>query len=157
MVYTKKDYFTRDCSDIVKKKWLAANILNIINLVILGVMAVWAIIALSALAYVLEQSTIFQGAGTDTVGALIVIILIPAICTFVFTLMGMKKNSTGLYVWATIFGFFSSLLLTGLLIGNTPLRWLIVFGTLAMYIITAVFTSQNNREYKNYLVTRSAA
>ena len=146
---TKKEYFASHCSASAKRKRKAIQILSIASLAIQGVFAVLVVISLSALSYAIEQSQLNEGSASGIFILPIAFALVFTGGSFVFTILGLKKNSTGFFVTATIFAFLSAAY-GSINFGSLPLRQLIAFGTLAMYIVNVVLILQSNKEYKEY-------
>lgn len=147
---TKKDYFANHCSASTKKKRKAIKILSVVSLAIQGVLAVLLIIGLGVLAHAIEQSPLFEGSASGAFGSLIAMGLFFTAGSFVFTILGIKKNSTGFFITATFFAFLSAAE-GSMSFESLVLRQLISFGTLAIYIVIVVLNHQSNKEYKGYV------
>lgn len=148
---TKKEYFASHCSESTKKKRKAIKILSIASLAIQGVLAVLLVVGFGALVYAIEQNPLFEGSASGAFGSLIASAVIFTGGAFVFTILGIKKNSTGFFVAATIFSFLSAAF-GSMNFGSLALRQLIGFGTLAIYIAVVVLNYQSNKEYKQYVL-----
>lgn len=146
---TKKEYFMDKCSTSTKQKRKAVKILSAVSLAIQGVLAVLFVVGLSVLAYAIEQNPQFGGSTSGAFSLVITLALIFTAGAFVFTILGIKKNSTGFFVAATIFSFLSATFGSNNF-ENRFLRQLIAFGTLAIYIAIVVLNYQSNKEYKEY-------
>lgn len=151
---TKTDYFANHCSGSVQKKRKAIKGLSITCLVIQGVLNILVIISLSVLAYALQQTPLAKDAGLSGFGLVITFSLMFTASSFVFTIMGMKKNSTGFFVGATIFAFISTTFGCSIIEGLV-LRQLVIFGTVAIYLSITILNYQNNKEYKMYVSNNS--
>lgn len=91
----KKEYFASHCSASTKRKRKAIKILSIASLAIQGVLAVLVVISLSALSYAIEQSQLNEGSASGIFILPIAFALVFTGGSFVFTILGLKKNSTG--------------------------------------------------------------
>ena len=147
---TKRDYFANHCSASTKKKRKAIKILSAVTLSIQGVLAVLGAISYCALAYTMEQdSFVIADYAIVMIGSAIATMLFYLVGSFVFTILGAKKNSTGFFVAATFFGFRSAMYSSmNFILG---LRQLTALGTLAIYIVIIVLSYQSNKEYKKYI------
>lgn len=151
---TKTDYFSNHCSGSVQKKRKAIKWLSITCLVIQGVLNILVIISLSVLAYALQQTPLWKDADLSGLGLVITLSLMFTAGSFVFTILGMKKNGTGFFVGATVFAFISTTF--GCLnFGSLVLRQLVVFGMAAIYLSITILNHQNNKEYKMYVRNNS--
>ena len=147
---TKREYFANCCSESTKKKRKAIKILSIASLAIQGVLAVLFVISIGVLAHAIKQNPLFEGSAPGTFSLLIEIAVIFTGGSFVFTILGIKKNSTGFFVVATTFAFLSATYGSNNF-ESLALRQLIAFGTLAIYIAIVVLNYQSNKEYKKYI------
>lgn len=147
---TKKEYFSNNCSTSTKKKRKVIKILCAVSLVIQCVLSVLFVIGLGILAYAVEQNLSYGGSVSGTFISIIASVLIITAGSFVFTIIGIKKNSTGFFVAATIFSFLSAAMGSNNF-ENRILRLLIAFGILAIYIVIVILNHQNNKEYKEYI------
>lgn len=147
---TKKEYFANHCSASTKKKRKAIKILSAVTLSIQGVLAVLGAISYCALAYTMEQdSFVIADYAIVMIGSAIATIIFYLVGSFVFTILGAKKNSTGFFIAATFFGFQSAMYSSmNFILG---LRQLTALGTLAIYIVIIVLSYQSNKEYKKYI------
>lgn len=148
---TKKEFFMSKCSTSTKQKRKAVKILSTVSLTIQGVLAVLLVVGFGALVYAIEQNPLFEGSASGAFGSLIAFAVIFTGGAFVFTILGIKKNSTGFFVAATIFSFLSAAF-GSMNFGSLALRQLIAFGTLAIYIAVVVLNYQSNKEYKQYVL-----
>lgn len=147
---SKKDYFANHCSASAKKKRKVIKILSVASLLIQGVLAVLGVISYCAFGYAMERDSFaIADYAIVMIGSAIVIMLFFLVCSFVFTVLGVKKNSTGFFVAATFFGFRSAMYSSmNFILG---LRQLTALGTLAIYIVIIVLSYQSNKEYKKYI------
>lgn len=143
---TKKEYFASHCSESTKKKRKAIKILSIASLATQGVLTVLLVISIGALAYAIKQ---IEGSDPGTFSSLIEMGMFFTAGSFVFTILGIKKNGTGFFIAATIFAFLSAVY-GSFIFENIALRQLLAFGTLAIYIAIVVLNHQSNKEYKGY-------
>lgn len=147
---TKKEYFMSKCSTSTKQKRKAVKILSTVSLTIQGVLAVLGAISYCALAYTMEQdSFVIADYAIVMIGSAIATMLFYLVGSFVFTILGAKKNSTGFFVAATFFGFLSVMYSSMNFI--LELRQLTALGTLVIYIAITVLSYQSNKEYKKYI------
>lgn len=142
---TKKEYFTNHCSDVAQKNRNTIKILSVIALVIQGVLNLLTIISFYALVRAVEQRLPSEG---DFEGwyAPLIFSLVFFGGSLLFTICGIKKNSTGFFITATIFAFIATMY--GGLIFELGLRWLVGLGVTAVYIIMTMLNHQNNSERK---------
>ena len=150
MPMTKKEYFADHCSASAEQKRKAIKILSLFSLAIQGILAVLLVVSVGALVYAIEQNPLFEGSGSDVFGMLLVVVLFFTGGAFLFTILGIKKSSTGFFVAATIFSFVSAAYGSSNF-ESLALRQLIAFGTVAIYIAITVLNYQNNKEYKKYI------
>lgn len=141
----KKEYFANHCSDVAQKNRNTIKILSAVSLAIQGILNLVFIIFFMILKNAVEQHPLYEG---STMGMFVPIILslIFTFGSFTFTICGAKKNSTGLFITATIFAFIATMI--GGLIFNLGLRWLVGLGVTAVYIIMTMLNHQNNSERK---------
>ena len=143
-IMTREAYFASSAT--VKKRRRTIKILSVINLIVLGFLCAYSSIVYGIIAYLLSRDGIGYG-----------LFVIPIIClvlttaSFIFTISGIKKHSTGLLFTAIIFVFNSAVLSGGTTINVLPLRWLVIFGTTAISIAVMIQNSKNNKEFKEYL------
>ena len=147
---TKKEYFINHCSASTKQKKKTIKFLSIISLAIQSILAVLLIISLGVLSYTIEQSFVLEDSPSSLFGSLIILQLFYAGSSFIFTILGIKKNSTGFFVTATFFAFFSATY-SSRIFNSLALRQLIGFGTLAIYIVIDILNYQSNKDYKEYI------
>ena len=142
----KKEYFANHCSDVAQKNRNTIKILSVIALVIQGVLNLLTIISFYALVHAVERHLPSNGNATVTYVLPLIFSLIFFGGSLLFTICGIKKNSTGFFITATIFALISTMF--GGLIFELGLRWLVGLGVTAVYIIMTMLNHQNNSERK---------
>lgn len=148
---SQQAYFASHCLAVTKRRRKVIKVLSIVSLAIQGMLAVLVTIAIIKLHLVLAQHP-FGGDGSSVILSNIIPVVISTAISIILTLQGLKKNSTGFFVSATILAFLSATFSAGLGINSLGLRRLVVFGTLAIYIVITVLNHRCNKEYKNYLI-----
>ena len=135
----------------VQKNRKIIKVLSIVSLVIQGVLNLLVIIMLSVLSYALQQSFPAEdlAIANSGFGVIITLSLFSITGSFAFTLLGIKKNSTGFFIGATIFAFISTTFGCANF-ESLVLRQLIVLGIVATYIVMTVLNHQCNKEYRVY-------
>ena len=147
-VMTQKEYFANSCSATAKKKRIAIKVLSIACLAIQAVLEILFILTLIVAARAIQQVFGASAAALSGVVGAIISSLIFLAGTFAFTIGGMKKNSTGFWVAATIFSFASTTIGSNVL--ESPLRSPIALGIVAIYRVLTVLNCQNTKEYITY-------
>ena len=148
---TLQEYFANHCSKAAKKRRTVIKLLSYASLVIQGILAILSTITLLVVFYGAKQNILFK----DPAGIVLfpLVILIPfTVCFFTFTLLAIKKYSTGLFVAATIFAFFATTFAAGYAISDLNLRRAVIIVITVIYIVLTCLNSQNNKEYKKYLL-----
>ena len=148
---TKKEHVASHCSASTKKKRKAIKILSIVSLAIQGVLAIWMVIGVGTALYALYaagQNSLFEGIVSGVLSLLITLAL-TLTGSFTFTLLGIKKNSTGFFVAAAVFASLSGASCSAIF-EVLALRQLVLLGTLAIYIVIIVLNHLSNKECKEY-------
>ena len=151
---TIDEYFTICCSSNASLRKKIIKVLGIVSLAIQCILSVLGSLGLIITAIAFLNHPILKDSAPYI---LLPIIFLAAftIPSFIFTLKGIKKKSTGFLTAALIFAFFSATFGGGFTFDSLALRQLTAIGTAAMYIAIIVLNSQNIKEYKEYLKNNS--
>lgn len=146
--FTSKEFLKDNCSASIRKKRIVIKVLGVTSMLIQGVLFLLTVINVGLFLYTSSNNS-FVEAVFDTFGVLILVMLLIIASSFLFTILGIKKKGNGFFVAATFFSFVSAAYGCAI-IGSLALRQLIVFGTLAIYIVIIILNYQCNKEYKKH-------